>query len=407
MSDHLDDGPIMAEGFGEDAAPEAASMEAPEEAPEEAKAAAAAFLDGFEGFKRDVVERLGAIGARVDRLDARAGAARRPALSAKAGAGPAERAAFGAFLRGHADGAPARKGLTAGDATSGGFLLDRELAVALDRGRGMAGGMRSICRVTPVEAGSYEVLVDKTDLEAGWIAETGPVGETAPPAFDKITIALHELSASPQASNRLLDDAAFDLEGWLAERIGERFRRAESAAFVSGDGVDRPKGFLHGFQVPRSGWNWGVLGYVATGAAGGFDLNDPADALIELVYTLGAEYRAGAAFVMNSKTAGDVRKMKDNQGRFLWSESLTEAAPARLLGYPVVIVEDMPDIAQDAMAIAFGDFMQGYTVVERPEVRILRDPYSARPNVSFYATKRVGGAVTDWRAIKLLKFAAS
>jgi HK97 family phage major capsid protein len=151
-------------------------------------------------------------------------------------------------------------------------------------------------------------------------------------------------------------------------------------------------------------WTWGNLGYVPTGADGEFT---GAESLIDLVYALGAQYRARAQFVMNSKTAGQVRKLKDNDGRFLWSDGLAAGEPARLLGYPVLIAEDMPDITTGACAIAFGDFQSGYTVAERPDLRVLRDPFSAKPHVLFYATKRVGGDVSDFAAIKLLKFSAS
>ena len=154
-------------------------------------------------------------------------------------------------------------------------------------------------------------------------------------------------------------------------------------------------------------WAWGNLGTVPTGADGDFDAATPADAIIDLVYALGAEYRSGSSFVMNSKTAGAVRKLKDADGRFLWSDGLAAGEPARLLGYPVLIAEDMPDIATGATAIAFGNFSAGYTVAQRPDLRVLRDPFSAKPHVLFYATKRVGGAVSDFAAIKLLKFAVS
>ena len=143
---------------------------------------------------------------------------------------------------------------------------------------------------------------------------------------------------------------------------------------------------------------------MATGVDGGFD---GGEAIIDLVYALGAQYRANGTFVMNSKTAGAVRKLKDADGRFLWSDGLAAGEPARLLGYPVLIAEDMPDIASDAMAIAFGDFNAGYTIAERPDLRVLRDPFSAKPHVLFYATKRVGGDVSDFAAIKLLKFGLS
>ncbi|MCB1399786.1 MAG: phage major capsid protein, partial [Rhodobacteraceae bacterium] len=135
--------------------------------------------------------------------------------------------------------------------------------------------------------------------------------------------------------------------------------------------------------------------------------SNASDAIVDLVYALDAEYRANATFVMNSKTAGAVRKMKDADGRFLWTDGLQAGEPARLMGYPVLIAEDMPDIASDAHAIAFGDFRNGYTIAERPELRVLRDPFSAKPHVLFYASKRVGGDVSDFAAIKLLKFATA
>ena len=176
---------------------------------------------------------------------------------------------------------------------------------------------------------------------------------------------------------------------------------------MGGDGVDKPKGFLTHPVTLDETWAWGSLGYVATGAAGDFSSGTSADNIVDLVYALAARYRANASFVMNSKTAGAVRKMKDADGRFLWSDGLAAGEPARLMGYPVLLAEDVPDIAMGAYAVAFGDFGAGYTVAERPDLRILRDPFSAKPHVLFYATKRVGGDVSDFAAIKLLKFAVS
>jgi HK97 family phage major capsid protein len=250
-------------------------------------------------------------------------------------------------------------------------------------------------------------LVDRSELGSGWATETGDTVETDTPQFEKITIPLHELSAMPKASQRLLDDAAFDVESWLAQRIAERFARAEAAAFISGDGNDKPMGFMTHSSVAEDEWTWGKIGYVITGVSGDFAAASPADAIVDLVYALGARYRANASFVMNSKTAGAVRKMKDADGRFLWSDGLAAGEPARLMGYPVLLSEDMPDIGTGAMAMAFGDFAAGYTVAERPDLRVLRDPFSAKPHVLFYATKRVGGDVSDFAAIKLLKFGVS
>ena len=188
-----------------------------------------------------------------------------------------------------------------------------------------------------------------------------------------------------------------------AGRIADKFARSEAMAFINGDGIHKPMGMLSYATAANANWAWGKLGYVASETAGGITRADP---IVDLVYALGAEYRANATFVMNSKTAGHIRKLKDADGRFVWSDGLAVGEPARLMGYRVLIAEDMPDIEDGAMAIAFGDFNAGYTVAERPDLRVLRDPFSAKPHVLFYATKRIGGAVSDFAAIKLMKFAA-
>ena len=186
--------------------------------------------------------------------------------------------------------------------------------------------------------------------------------------------------------------------------VGDVLIRAEATAFISGDGTNKPKGFLTHARAANATATNVQIGTIASGATGDFAATNPANALIDLVYALGAQYRANATFVMNSKTAAAVRKMRDTDGRFLWADSLAMGQPPQLLGYPVLISEDMPDIGIDALAIAFGDFRAAYTIVERPDLRVLRDPFSAKPHVLFYATKRVGGGVTDARAIKLMVF---
>jgi HK97 family phage major capsid protein len=261
-----------------------------------------------------------------------------------------------------------------------------------------------VANVVNVEAAAYDVLIDITETGAGWATETANAAETSTPDLARISIPLHELSALPKISQRLLDDSAFDVETWLAGRVAEKFACAESDAFVNGDGIDKPKGFLT-YPTEKAGTEtWGQLGEVTTGADGAFAPNDAANALIDLVFALGSQYRANATFIMNSKTVGEVRKLKDADGRFLWTDSIVAGEPSRLLGYPVLVSEEMPDIASGSLAIAFGDFHAGYTIAERPDLRILRDPFSAKPHVMFYASKRVGGDVTDFNAIKVLKF---
>ena len=211
----------------------------------------------------------------------------------------------------------------------------------------------------------------------------------------------------PAATQALLDDAQVNIEEWLAQEVDAAFAEQEGTAFVTGDGVAKPKGFLAYTKVAESAWTWDKVGFVATGAAGAFPSATPADPLIDLVYALKGGYRQNATFVMNRKTQGAVRKLKDENGNYLWAPPAGVGQPASLLGFPVAESEAMPDIAADAHAIAFGDFRRFYLVVDRAGVRVLRDPYSAKPYVLFYTTKRVGGGVQDFDAAKLLKFAAS
>ena len=337
---------------------------------------------------------------------------RRPALATAVDAEAPHQRAFAAYLRSGEDAALRGldlegKAMSSAVAGDGGYLVDPETSATIQSVLRGAASLRQIAKVVNVEATAYDVLIDSTETGAGWASETADAAETATPTIERISIPLHELSALPKISQRLLDDSAFDIETWMAERVADTFSRSEAAAFISGDGVDKPVGLLNHPAVANDSWSWGSLGYTATGSAGAFNATAPGDNLVNLVYSLGARYRAHASFVLNSKTAGVVRLIKDAEGRFLWSDSLAAGEPPRLLGYPVLIAEDMPDVANDSFSIAFGDFGAGYTIAERPDLRILRDPFSAKPNVLFYATKRVGGDVSDFAAIKLLKFSVS
>jgi HK97 family phage major capsid protein len=376
----------------------------------EVKTALTGFLSDFRDFQNDISDRLQQQEERLTMLDRKTAFHGRPALSAAAESVAPHQKALDSYLRtGDDNGLRSLtlegKAMSTAVNADGGYLVDPQTAETIRGVLKSTASIRSVANVVNVMATSYDVLVDHGEIGSGWGTEAGPATETATPQIERISIRLHELSALPKASQRLLDDAAFDIESWLADRIAQKFARAEAGAFISGDGIDKPRGFLAHDKVDEALWSWGALGYVPTGANGDFEGTNPSDAIVDLVYALDAEYRANANFVMNSKTAGAVRKMKDADGRFLWSDGLAAGEPARLMGYPVLIAEDMPDIAPGSFAIAFGDFRAGYTVAERPDVRVLRDPFSAKPHVLFYATKRVGGDVSDFAAIKLLKFA--
>lgn len=373
------------------------------------KGAMAGFMTELKSFQTEIYSKVQKQEERLTMLDRKSFNPGRPALAAAAEIEAPHQKAFENYVRsGDDEGLRGldleAKAMSSAVAADGGYLVDPATADNIVSVLKATSSLRQIANVVNVDATAYDVLVDNTDLGSGWASEAAAASETGTPNFERISIPLHELSALPKISQRLLDDSAFDIEGWLASRIADKFARAEAAAFVTGDGVDKPTGFLTHPQIGELSWSWGNIGYIATGVDGALGA---ADDLLDLVYALSAQYRANATFVMNSKTAGLVRKQKDADGRFLWADGLAAGEPARLLGYPVVIAEDMPDVSANGAAIAFGDFAAGYTVAERPDLRILRDPFSAKPNVLFYATKRVGGDVSDFAAIKLLKFAVS
>ncbi|WP_116084121.1 phage major capsid protein [Tropicimonas sp. IMCC34011] len=374
------------------------------------RAAMDGFLREVGRFRADITRKLNKQDERLTMLDRKTlSATARHALETTRDDVAPHRKALDTYLRnGDDDGLRGLelegKSMTTTVAADGGYLVDPDTAERISTVLRSSASIRSVATVAQVEAGSFDVLVDHGELGSGWGSETAAPSDSDTPQIEKIAIALHELSAMPKASQRLLDDSAFDIDGWLADRIAQRFARAEAAAFVLGDGLDMPRGFLTHPISEDVDPGWGQIGSVASGAEGDFAEADP---LIDLVYALGAEYRANGVFVMNSRTAGAVRKLKDADGRFLWSDGLAEGEPARLLGYRVVIAEDMPDIAPGAAALAFGDFGAGYTIAERPDLRVLRDPFSAKPYVLFYATKRIGGDVTDFSAIKVMRFSAS
>jgi HK97 family phage major capsid protein len=250
-------------------------------------------------------------------------------------------------------------------------------------------------------------LVDYGEFGASWVGETATRSETTTTTLEKITIPAHEISAMPKATQRLLDDSAFDLETWIADRVAEKFTLTENSAFISGDGTDKPKGILSQTMIANTSWSWGKIGYIPTGNPSSFTSTNQHDVLIDVIYALKADYRAGAVWIMNSKTASTIRKFKDAEGRYLWNEGGDATQQANLLGYPVFISENMPNLGTDTYPILFGNFSLGYTIVDGQDIRTLRDPYSAKPHILFYTTKRVGGNVTNFEAIKALKCATT
>jgi HK97 family phage major capsid protein len=292
-----------------------------------------------------------------------------------------------------------------GDATGadGGFLISPQMSDQIYRTMDNMSYMRGLAYIVTTHSNSVEFLVDPDNYGTGWVAETAARPETSTGLLRKITIPVHELYAMPKTTQRLLDDSAFNIEEWIGLRVAERFSQSENTAFISGDGVNKPSGFLSKPQVDNATPTWGSLGFIKTGVASGLNPAKPHDVLIDTVYALNSTYRMGATWIMNSKTAAELRKVKDVEGRYLWTELHDVDKGSSLLGYPVTISEDMPDLGTGTTPIAFGNFKRGYAIVESGDVRILRDPYTAKPHIFFYVVKRVGGDVIDFNAIKLIK----
>lgn len=337
------------------------------------------------------------------RRPGRAEAARTPALAAHG-------KAFNSFLRkglDHELPSLERKAMAVASDPDGGYLVAAEMSQRIVARIQEGSAIRPLATVLEITADAVEGMLDLGEPATGWVTELGTRAETATPPLALWRIPVHELYAEPRVSQKLLDDAAFDVEAYLGTKVAEKMGRAENAAFVAGTGVGQPRGFLtYPTAAAADGSRpWGTLQHVASGAAGAFAASAPADPLIALTYALKAGYRAGASFVMSRATIAEVRKLKDSTGNYLWQPGLAAGAPATLLGYPVAEAEDLPAPAANSLSIAFGNFREGYAVVDRQGIRVLRDPYTAKPQVKFYTTRRVGGDVLDFDAIKLMKFA--
>ena len=381
-------------------------------------------IDRLERRSADVLstEKADRIGETLDAqkrlLDDLVLKARRPSLSTSAINERAprshveleHRAAFDAYVRqGEAAGLKRleAKALSAGSSADGGYLVPQDTEFEIGRRLAEVSPIRAIAGNRQVSTTVYRKPFLITGAAVGWVGETAARAQTDSPTLAEISFPTMELYAMPAATQPLLDDSAVNIDEWLASEIDTAFAEQEGAAFVSGDGTNKPKGFLAYGTVAESSWAWGSLGYVISGAAADFPASNPSDPLLDLVYAVKSGYRQNGSFVMNRRTQSEIRKMKDANGNYLWQPPAQAGGQASLMGFPLVEAEDMPDIGAGNFPIAFGDFRRGYLVVDRMGVRVLRDPYSAKPYVLFYVTKRVGGGVQDFDAIKLLKIAAT
>lgn len=313
-----------------------------------------------------------------------------------------------------------QKAVTIGSESGGGYavptILHRELTQRL---RDLV-PLRQLCRVIQVESASFKMPVDLRGATAGWVGEGDTRSETGTPTLGEVAPTFGTVYAYPKASEESLADIGFDVGEWLIRTSSEELAIAENAAFISGDGSKKPTGFLNGSPV-ATGDNdsparaFGTLQYIPTGFASGFGGSqvdsppgNPGDVLFTTVYSLRAGYRANARWLMNSATAGTIRKFKDADGNYLWRDGLAAGQPALLCGYPVTIDEAMPDIGSNAFPVAFGDFMRGYVICDSFTTKITVDDNITTPGqVKFYVRKRVGGKVLDDHAIRVIKCAVS
>jgi HK97 family phage major capsid protein len=303
------------------------------------------------------------------------------------------------------------KAHTVGTAGDGGYVVPKDLDRMIYDKVLNDSPMRQVCSTIRVGSDNYEKLVNLHGAGTGWVGETDARNTTNTATFTNIVPTMGEIYANAPASQKVLDDAMIDMESFIVSEIGSAIAIAEGTAFVSGNGTNRPKGLL-GYTIVNTAdatRTWGELQYIATGAAGAFATNTPDNTLVDTVYALKAKFRAGSKWMTNKAVLAAIRKWKTSAGEnlYIWQPSLQAGQPSSLLGYPVVENEDMPTVANNSYSIAFGNFPLAYQIVDRIGIRVLRDPYTSKPNVLFYVTKRVGNLLLDSEAVKLVKFAAS
>lgn len=294
--------------------------------------------------------------------------------------------------------------LTKGTDADGGFLAPVEWDRTITDRLKLISPMRQVARVQQISGTTFSKLFSDRATASGWVGETAARPETATGQFGSLQFPTGEIYANAAASQQLLDDALVMLEDWIANEVQTEFAQEEGAAFINGNGTNRPHGLLTyvtgGSAASRH--PWGAITLTNSGAAAALTT----DGIVNLVYALPSAYAGNASFLMNRNTHGRVRLLKDGQNNYIWQPSYAAGQPATLMGYPVVEMPDMPDVAASAKAIAFGDFNAGYLIVERHQARVLRDPYTNKPYVMFYVTKRVGGGVLNPEAIKVQNVAA-
>lgn len=301
-----------------------------------------------------------------------------------------------------------RKAMTAGTDSEGGYLLPAATAGRVVNRVFELSDIRSISNVTQISAQALEGVADTDEAASGWVGETAARTETTAPTVGKYRIEAFEMYAAPKATQTLIDDAALDFEAWMIGKIADKLARTEGSAFCVGDGVAKPKGITKYTTAATADASraWGQLEHVKTGANGAFHTTQ-ADPLFDLIAAFKPGYLRNAKWVTLRSVIGAIRKFKTTTTlEYIWQPGLQAGQPDKLLGFPVVNCQDMPALATDSLSMALGDFNEAYQIVDRVGLRVLRDPYTSKPYVIFYSTKRTGGGVVNFDALKLIKFSA-
>lgn len=293
------------------------------------------------------------------------------------------------------------KALSVGTDADGGYLVPNQMAETIARIVNESSPMRSLASVETISSDSLDLIEDVNDMAASWADETTARDtDTSTAQIGRNTIDTFEMYAQPKATQKLIDDGAIDIEAWIAEKVADKFARLEATAFIGGNGTSAPKGIL----TYAAGTSFGQIQQVASGTSA----TVTADSLLQLYYALKDEYAKRATFLMHRTTVQAVRLLKEaTTNQYLWQPGLAAGTPDTLLGVPVALSADMPTPAASSLSVAVGDFKRAYLIVDRVGIRTLRDPFTSKPFVKFYTTKRVGGKVINTEAIKLLKLSVS
>lgn len=323
------------------------------------------------------------------------------------------KAAFGQFLRKNEQllSADEKKAMSVGSDPDGGYLVTPDTSGRIATKVYETSPIRQIANVITISTDALEGLEDLDEAAAGWVGETGARPSTDTPNLGKYKIEAHEVYANPKATQKLLDDASLDVEAWLAAKVADKMARTENNAFVVGNGVAKPKGFAAYDTAADdgSGVAWGTIGHVLSGANGGLNATGKTalNTLFDLVGAVKDAYLGNSRWVTRRSVVTAMRKLKDDQGQLYWQPALIAGQPETFMGYAITRAEDVPALGTGSLSLWFGDFGTAYQIVDRTGIRVLRDPFTNKPNVQFYTTKRVGGGMVNFEAIKAMKFATS